>query len=106
MNYSLNVNDQFQEPANLFLANKILISHGKKAEADLAIERWKTEQDSLYNWNITSGSSSPKAQWLIAVNGGDETRAKELEMQIASDPAEKRFRLFLKAHNNFNKIKK
>ncbi len=106
MNYSLIVKDQYQEPANLFIANKILINNGKKAEADLAIETWKTEQDSLFKWKISSGSSSPKAQWLIAVNQGDETRAKELEKQISSDPAENRFRIFLRAYYNFNKIKK
>ena len=106
MNYSLTINDQYQEPSNLFIANKILINHGKKAEAEQAIERWKTEQDSLFNWKISSGSSSPKAKWLIAVCRGDETRVKELEMQISSDPAENRFRLFLKANQNFNMIKK
>ena len=30
------------------------------------MEKWKTEQDSLFNWKISSGSSSPKAQWLIS----------------------------------------
>jgi tetratricopeptide (TPR) repeat protein len=106
MNFSLNVNDQYQDPANLCIANKILTRNGKKAEADLAIGRWKTEQDSLFNWKISSGSSSPKARWLAALTSGDETRARELEMQISSDPAERRFRLFLRAYYNFNKIKR
>ena len=43
------------------------------------MEKWRTEQDSLFNWKISSGSSSPKAQWLIAGYSGDEEKADELE---------------------------
>ncbi len=106
MNYSLTMNELFQDPANIFIANNVLINHGRKGEADQAIARWKTEQDSLYNWKISSGSSSPKAQWLIAINKGDEAGAEKLEKQISSDPAENRFRLFLRTYNNFKKIKR
>ena len=41
----------------------------------MAMENGKTEQDSLYNWKISSGSSSPKAQWLIARYHGEDEKA-------------------------------
>jgi tetratricopeptide (TPR) repeat protein len=104
--YSLKENGQDQEPSNLFIANHILTDHGKKEEADIAMKKWRTEQDSLCNWKISSGSSSPKAQWLIARYLGEDEKAEILEKEIAAVPPENRFRLFLRIHNNFNKIKK
>ncbi|MBK7711729.1 MAG: DUF5107 domain-containing protein [Bacteroidales bacterium] len=99
------VSGQYQEPANIFLANYILTEHGKKEEADLAMGRWRTEQDSLYTWSISSGSSSPKTQWLIARYLGEDQKAAELEKRISSIPTENRFRLYLRVYN-INKIKK
>jgi tetratricopeptide (TPR) repeat protein len=106
MNFASREAAQYQEPSNIFITNHILIEHGKKEVADIAMRKWRTEQDSLYNWSISSGSSSPKAQWLIAGYSGDDQKAAGLEKEIASSPAENRFRLFLRAYNNFNKIKK
>jgi tetratricopeptide (TPR) repeat protein len=99
MTFSLNEGGQYGEPVNLFIANHILTDHGKKEEADMAMLKWKTEQDSLCNWQISSGSSSPKAQWLISSYFGEDARASELEKEIVSVPAENRFRLFLRAYN-------
>jgi tetratricopeptide (TPR) repeat protein len=106
MSFPNNYSGQDQEPVNLFIANHVLIKHGRKEEADLAMKKWNTEQDSLFNWKILSGSSSPKAQWLIASYLGDDKKASELVTEIASAPSENRFRLFLRAYNNFNKLKK
>jgi hypothetical protein len=102
MTSSLQGSGQFADPANLFIANQILIDHGKKETVDRVMERWKTEQDSLYNWKISDGSSSPKAQWLIARYHGDEEKAEQMEKEIASLPGENRFRLFLRTYNNFH----
>ena len=98
--------DQNGDPASIFIANQILNDHGKKREADMAMEKWIIKQDSLYNWKISGGSSSLKAQWLIAKYNGENEKAAELEKVISSVPSENRFRLFLRAFNNFNNIKK
>ena len=102
--FSAKENGQNEDPLNLFIANRILIDNGKKAEADRAMEKWKMEQDSLYNWNISSGSSSPRAQWVIARYYHEDEKAALLEKEIASVPSENRFRLFLKTYNNFKRI--
>jgi tetratricopeptide (TPR) repeat protein len=106
ISFSATESGLFGDPLNLFIANRILIDNGKKSEADKAMEKWRTEQDSLSNWNISSGSSSPKAQWLIARYSGEDEKAAALEKEIASVPAENRFRLFLRTYNNFKRIKK
>jgi predicted negative regulator of RcsB-dependent stress response len=92
-----------QEPFNIFIANQIFIDHGKKDIAGQAMEKWKAEQDSLYIWNITPGSSSPRARWLMAKYIGDDKIAAELENEIVSVPAENRFRLCLRTYNNINR---
>jgi len=104
--FSLNESGQNPEPVNIFITNHILIDHGEKEEVNLSLEKWRTEQDSLYNWKISSGSSSLKSQWLIARYLGEDEKAEKLEKEIASAPAENRFRLFLRTYNNFNSIKK
>ena len=106
MSFTNNYSGQDQEPVNLFISNSVLIKNGRKEQADLAMKKWKTEQDSLSNWKISSGSSSPKAQWLIASYLGDDKKASELVTEISSAPSENRFRLFLRVYNNFNKLKK
>jgi tetratricopeptide (TPR) repeat protein len=106
MNFSPNDGGQNPEPVNIFIKNHILTVNGKKEEVTPAMEKWITEQDSLYNWNISSGTSSPKAQWLIATYHGEDEKAAALEKNISAVPTENRFRLFLRAYNNFNKIKK
>jgi hypothetical protein len=106
MNFSLNDGGQNPEPVNIFIKNHVLTDNGKKENVTLAMEKWITEQDSLYNWKISSGCSSPKAQWLIARYRGEDEKAASLEKYISAVPAENRFRLFLRAYNNFNKIQK
>ena len=106
MNFSLNDGGQNPEPVNIFIKNHVLTDNGKKENVTLAMEKWITEQDSLYNWKISSGCSSPKAQWLIARYRGEDEKAAALEKEISAVPAENRFRLFLRAYDNFNKIKK
>jgi len=106
MNFSLNDGGQNPEPVNIFIKNHILTDNGKKENVTLAMGKWITEQDSLYNWSISSGSSSLKAQWLIARYNGEDEKADSLEKVISSVPSENRFRLFLRAYNNLNTIKK
>jgi tetratricopeptide (TPR) repeat protein len=95
-----------EEVFNLFISNQVLNELGKKQEADLALEKWKTDQDSLFHGNISDGSTSLKSQWLLARYLGEEEKAVILEKQISSVPTENRFRLFIKTLNYINKVEK
>jgi hypothetical protein len=61
------------------------------------MEKWMAEQDSLYNWRISPGSSSKKVQWVIAKYYGRNEEASIIGTEISENPAETRFRLLLKA---------
>lgn len=104
MNFSITEGGQNPEPVNIFIKNNVLTDNGKKEEVTLEMEKWKTQQDSLYNWSISSGSSSPKAQWLIARYNGEDEKAADLEKEISAVPAEHRFRLFLRVYNTFSAL--
>lgn len=90
------------EPVNLYISNQVFSKSGKQKEADLFMKRWKAEQDSLFNWNISEGSSAQKAQWMLAKYNGEEEKSKIMEQKLASIPSETRFRLFLKAMHIIN----
>ncbi len=105
MSYSRAELSQEQEPLNLFISSQVLTDKGQKEENDRMMKRWKTEQDSLFNWKISAGSSSPKAQWLISKTRGDNETASRLEKEISSSPAENRFRLYMRILNIYNKIR-
>ena len=99
MSYSQAEIRQEQEPLNLFITSKVLKNKGKKEENDKMISGWKAEQDSLFRWKISAGSSSPKAQWVLSKCQGDNETAAKLEKEIASYPAENRFRLYMRILN-------
>ena len=101
--YTLAANPQEQDPLNLFISLNTMRTKGKKNEADNVMERWKHVQDSLSVWNISSGSSSPKARWLIARYYGNGKEVDELEKEIISTPGENRFRLIMNTYYHLNK---
>lgn len=105
MSYSQREVSQDQEPLNLFITMQVMNDNGRKEEADRMMAKWKTEQDSLYNWKISPGSSSPKAQWVISRYLGDNETASKLEKDLASSFQENRFRLFIRIINNINKTR-
>jgi hypothetical protein len=106
MSYSGAEVSQEQEPLNLFITSQVLKEKGKKEENGRMMAKWKTEQDSLYNWKISAGSSSPKAQWLISNYQGDNETASKLEKEISSSPTENRFRLYMRILNINDKTRK
>jgi hypothetical protein len=105
LSYSSAEVSQDQDPVNLFITSQVLKAKGKEEENDRMMEKWKTEQDSLFNWKISAGSSSPKAQWLISKYQGDNETASKMEKEISSSPAENRFRLYMKILNIKNKTR-
>lgn len=106
ISYTCEDPDHNKESMNLFIASQVMKAGGKEKEASGIITKWKTEQDSLRNWRISDGSSSPEARWLIAEYTGDSETADSLGREIASGPAENRFRLYLRTFNYINKNKK
>jgi len=84
------------DPANICIANRVLGENSLGEQASYAMEKWIAEQDSLRNWNISAGSSSPKVRWVIAKYHGDNEQAGMIEKDISETPSEVRFRLLLK----------
>ncbi len=93
------------DPLNITLANQVFNDHGKQKEAAILMEKWTTEQDSLSKWNISKGSSSLKAQWVVAKWLQEGEKSAKLEKEIASIPVEARFRLFIKTLSIINTSK-
>jgi hypothetical protein len=106
ISYSMEHYGNGMDPAGIYISNKVFNDKGMQKEAILEMEKWKTEQDSLCNWKISSGSSAPKAQWILAKYQREEEKAEKLAKEIASDAAENRFRLFLKTIYIINQKKK
>jgi tetratricopeptide (TPR) repeat protein len=93
-------------PDNIYIANQTFNKQGMQKDAAFFMERWKTEQDSLRDWKISAGSSAPKVQWVVAKYMGDEEKSGKLEKEIADNPSETRFRLFLKTLSIINQKNK
>ena len=93
------------DPANISISNMVFRENGLGTEAAYAMEKWIAEQDSLRNWRISSGSSSPKVQWVIAKYYGRNEEASIFEKEISENPAETRFRLLLKTIDMYVKEK-
>ena len=91
------------EPANTWLSIQVMTDHGKQQTVTRAMDIWKAEQDSLRDWRISSGSASPKVQWVLAKYKGETEKAESLEKDIAAEPGEYRFRLFLKTMSIINR---
>ena len=70
------------------------------------MNHWKTEQDSLRNWHISAGSSSPKIQWVLARYNQDEEKAASIEHTMLSNGNELRFNLLLKTFEIMHKKRK
>lgn len=84
------------DPTMIDIANKLFNDYGKQKEAAQYMAKWETEQDSLCRWKILPGSSSPKAQWVLAKYQKENEKSELLENEIGALPSEIRFRLFLK----------
>jgi tetratricopeptide (TPR) repeat protein len=102
IDYSLVYWGNSADPGSTYIANQVFNERGKKQDAISSMRIWKVEQDSLYNWKISAGSSAPKIQWVLAKCLGEEEKSKTLEKEIAFIPGETRFRLFLKTMNIIN----
>jgi tetratricopeptide (TPR) repeat protein len=87
------------DPANIYIATRVLDAQGVPQASETLIKEWEVKQDSLRDWKISAGSSSPQVQWVLAKYHKDE---KEVEMLEAGMQAHlsgsSNFGLFLRAN--------
>ncbi len=87
------------DPTNIYIATKVLNAHGASQEVKTAFKNWENEQNSLRDWRISAGSSSPKVQWVMAKYYKEEGRVKKLEAGIAENRPHSKFGILLRAIN-------
>lgn len=80
-----------------YISALILIKQEKQQELTKLMTSWKSEQDSLNNWNISTGSAAPEFQWVLAKYNKENKRVAVLEKELASNSRTTRFKLFIKA---------
>lgn len=68
-----------------YLGVKLLRDAGKPEQASKFLQNWKTEQDSLRNWNITEGSDAPEVQWILAATQDNQARAEKVKQDLTAD---------------------
>jgi tetratricopeptide (TPR) repeat protein len=87
-----------KDPANIYIATRVLNTQGKLQESNAFFKDWEIEQDSLRDWRISEGSSSPEVQWVLAKYNKKEEMAKKLETGIIANQSENsKFGIFLRA---------
>lgn len=106
ISYSQKQWDNDSDPTVIEIANRLFNDSNKKNEAAQYMEKWKTKQDSLSKWKILPGSSSLKAQWVLAKYQKEDEKSELLEQEIAAQPSEIRFRLLMKTLAIINSNKK
>jgi hypothetical protein len=62
------------------------------------MEEWETKQDSLRDWRISGGSSSPQVQWVLAKQKRHVEKALKLEADLLTrHSGSSKFGIFLRA---------
>ncbi|TLU92135.1 DUF5107 domain-containing protein [Dyadobacter sediminis] len=86
MAYTLNPDKESNRNAlNNYLGIHLLQNSGKKAPAAEFLNTWKTEQDSLRNWEITPGTNAPEVKWLIARAQDDNALSDKLKQELTEN---------------------
>lgn len=84
--YTLNASKESNRNAlSNYLGVKLLRDSGKLESASKFLEAWKTEQDSLRNWEITEGSDAIEVQWVFAKAQEDQTNSQRLRQELTKD---------------------
>jgi tetratricopeptide (TPR) repeat protein len=88
-----------RDPANIYLASRVLDAQGQEETSEALIKEWHIKQDSLRDWRISEGSSSPRVQWVLAKYNKQEEKAEKLEAEILSrGSGGSDFNIFLRAY--------
>ncbi len=81
--YTLNASKESNRNAlNNYLGVHLLERAGKQEKAAGFLNNWKAEQDSLRNWEITSGSDAPEVQWVLATSQNDQALSVKLKQKL------------------------
>lgn len=100
VDYSLNPDKAGNRNAfSNYLGVKLLRNAGKQDVAEKYLKDWKTEQDSLRNWEISKGSDAPEVQWVMARADGDDNRAAQLQKELTATKKYNMNSLFFRALN-------
>jgi tetratricopeptide (TPR) repeat protein len=87
-----------RDPTSIYIASRVLASRGNQGESAALMKEWEAKQDSLRDWRISGGSSSPQVQWVLAKYKQQEEKAGELEARLLSRPYDNsRFGIFHRA---------
>jgi tetratricopeptide (TPR) repeat protein len=98
IDFSLKHWSDTRDPVNIYLATRVLNAQGKPEKSEALVKDWEIKQDSLRDWRISGGSSSPEVQWVLAKYYKQEEQAKKLEAGIPARPSEvSKFDIFLRA---------
>ncbi len=92
-----------RDPYNYYFAPALLNTENKPQEAAAALEKWETEQDYLRDWRISSGSSSPGVQWVLAKLNVEGQKVKGLEDEVLEHLPDSKFAIFIRAINHIEK---
>jgi tetratricopeptide (TPR) repeat protein len=90
------------DPVNIYVAAVVLKAQGKNKELASSMKKWEIEMDSLRDWRITEGSSSPIAQWVLAKYYNEEAKALNLKNSMEKNIEMTKFKLFVRASNAMN----
>ena len=89
-----------RDPASIYIATRVLDVQRKTEESEALLKDWEIKQDSLRDWRISGGSSSPEVQWVLAKYYKQEEKAKKLAAGILSRPSgSSKFDIFHRANS-------
>jgi len=87
-----------RNPANIYIATRVLDARGIPKASEALIKDWEIKQDSLRDWRISGGSSSPQVKWVLAKYAKKKKEAEKLEEGILAHPSgSSHFELYLRA---------
>jgi hypothetical protein len=99
IDFSLKHWSDTRDPVNIYLATRVLNAQGKPEKSEALLKDWEIKQDSLRDWRISGGSSSPEVQWVLAKYYKQEEQATKLEAGILARSSEgSKFDIFLRAY--------
>ncbi len=99
--YSLNPDHwNSQYILNNYLGIQVMQIMDKQEEVTRLFQNWQLTQDSLSNWNIAVGSSSPAFKWVSAKYQNKDSEAEEYKNRLMAENKFNRYDIFFKSVQN------
>jgi tetratricopeptide (TPR) repeat protein len=86
-----------KNPIDNYISMLVLDKEGKQLELKELMGGWKTEQDSIRNWNITPDASGTRYEWVLARYNNNTESAEKFRKELASPAMVNRFKILMKA---------